>query len=489
MDVYKVARGTTVIFLSTFIGLGLNYIYGVFLARWFGASDFGVYSLGLSIFGILSVLSVMGLDNAALRFVPRVSDGERMQLFDKLFLLGLCVSVIVFFVIYSATSLIAINLYNSYRLADILVFFALAIPSYSASSICLSFLQSVHDVQVRMVIKYIVEPVLKVLLTIAFILLGYKLEGAVISFLIASWSILALGFIAVKARGGKCEDEKKVSIRYGDIISYSVPIVIGMVFTIVSSKSDFIILGYLVSSVQLGIYAAALQTSAITAIVLQSVESILIPYISEAVNSLDIARLKTLYHLSLRMAYVIAMPLFLVFILYPMDVLRLFGNEFVSAEMCLILLAIGQFLNIATGSANAVLLMLSKTKVVMINSILNGCALVGMNLILIPKYGIIGAAVSMLISTLFVNLLRLSEVYFFLKILPYSMMLVRPTVVALFVFAFFYALSCYYFPGNGLFVIPFIFITYFLLIIFFGLAKKERAQFFHLFKKKLMLVD
>ena len=65
----RIARGTALFAAGTVFGLGLNYVYGIVLARLLGADDFGLYSLGLALFNVLTVIAIAGLDNAALKFV------------------------------------------------------------------------------------------------------------------------------------------------------------------------------------------------------------------------------------------------------------------------------------------------------------------------------------------------------------------------------------------------------------------------------------
>ena len=58
-DVANIARRTIVVLTATAGGLGLNYFYGIFLARTFGAGSFGWYSLGMTLFNVAVVLAVI----------------------------------------------------------------------------------------------------------------------------------------------------------------------------------------------------------------------------------------------------------------------------------------------------------------------------------------------------------------------------------------------------------------------------------------------
>ena len=66
----SIASGSTLFFGGTLFGLGLNYLYTIVLARLLGASQFGLYALGLGVFSLLSVIAIGGLDSALLRFIP-----------------------------------------------------------------------------------------------------------------------------------------------------------------------------------------------------------------------------------------------------------------------------------------------------------------------------------------------------------------------------------------------------------------------------------
>jgi O-antigen/teichoic acid export membrane protein len=488
MDAKKVAKGTVIVFVLTFVGLGLNYIYGIFLARWFGVKSFGIYSIGLSIFGILSVISVMGLDNAALKFTPKTSDIERKRLVVDIAELGLLFSCILGITLFLLRHFIAINIYNTPDLEEFLVYFSLAIPGYSLSSIFLAFLQASHNITMRMSIKYALEPIIKTSLTFGFAYFGVDILGAVAALAAGLWISVLLSLRTLLNSLDLRQFNKRDTIKhkYKEVLKYTLPVVIGIAFSITASKSDFILLGYMVSNTEVGLYAAAFQTAAITSIILQSVESVLAPYISEAINSNSNLKIKQVYTLSLRWVYMLGLPLFLFFILFPNELLGLFGEQFTHASLCFSLLAFGQFINIATGSANYVLLMRGKTTWVMVNSIVNGVMQIVLNIFLIPVFGIVGAAITMIIATSLINLIRLIEVYYLLRLHPYSWSLIWPTLIGCITYFLIFILKESFLIKLPILFSPLVFITYFLMLIFFGLSSDEKSMVYSMlnnFKK------
>jgi O-antigen/teichoic acid export membrane protein len=68
-DITRVAKGAGIIFSGIVFWAAASFIFGLFAARVLGPADFGLYSLGLAVFNVLSILSLCGLDNGLVRFV------------------------------------------------------------------------------------------------------------------------------------------------------------------------------------------------------------------------------------------------------------------------------------------------------------------------------------------------------------------------------------------------------------------------------------
>ena len=74
-----------------------------------------------------------------------------------------------------------------------------------------------------------------------------------------------------------------------DIMGYVLPLLFGMLFSAAANRSDVLLLGYFNWAKDTGIYAASLLTSAILAVIIQSLESFLAPLLSESL-ALGISR-------------------------------------------------------------------------------------------------------------------------------------------------------------------------------------------------------
>jgi O-antigen/teichoic acid export membrane protein len=431
----RIAGGTAFTIAVTFAGLGLNYCFNVFLARWIGAEAFGAFNTGFAVFGILCLVGVMGLDNAALRFLPGKGEAAMRRLVGKVLRLAASSALLVCLLAYACHGWVIRLAGGGDVLLSVLPFFLAAIPPYVIGIVVLAILQARQLVYLRMVAKYLVEPVAKYVVVFGLIALGYGLAGALIGFvsacvaslLVAGWGLARL--LNRPATEPATIDEAEPSAL--GILSYTGPLVVGILSCSIANRSDILLLSYYQTASQVGLYCAAYQTAAILAIILQCVESVAVPYISEAINKKNHKDLRQLYTLSLRWVYLLGLPLFLLFETFSEDIMRMFGEEFTSAGTCLAILAAAQMLNLATGSANAVLVYSGRSRLILGNSLLQGFLQAGINLWAIPRYGMLGAAATAAVVMSLVNLLRLVQVYRWCGAQPYRAGLLKPTVAAL----------------------------------------------------------
>ncbi|HDY75366.1 MAG TPA: hypothetical protein ENH49_02455 [Candidatus Marinimicrobia bacterium] len=133
-----------------------------------------------------------------------------------------------------------------------------------------------------------------------------------------------------------------------------------------------------------------------------------------------------LYKLVSRWLITFAIPLSLIFIIYPSKVMLLFGSDYVASAPVLVLLTTATFLQAVFGAAGPALSMFGFTRLVLWNSLGAFILNIILNIILIPKFGIIGAAWATLISLVVINLARVLEVRWILKLTFFSRKMIKP---------------------------------------------------------------
>jgi O-antigen/teichoic acid export membrane protein len=125
------------------------------------------------------------------------------------------------------------------------------------------------------------------------------------------------------------------------------------------------------------------------------------------------------------------LPIFWIAVLFAEPLLGISGIGFAPAWPLLIALAIGNLINVATGSVGYMLLMTGHQKITFLNSLVAIVFNIVLGVILIPRYGAMGVAIATGVALSVVNLMRLLQVYFFLKMTPFRWDTLKPIGAAL----------------------------------------------------------
>jgi len=130
-----------------------------------------------------------------------------------------------------------------------------------------------------------------------------------------------------------------------------------------------------------------------------------------------------------RWTIISTIPLFaLLFLFAKPSIALLFGNEYVSASGILVVLSAGYFFSVSTGHLGAVIKSESRNEFILFNTVANFFLNIALNIMLIPRYGITGAAIATAGSIFFVNSLMLLETYHIKKVQPFSRRQLKPIV-------------------------------------------------------------
>jgi O-antigen/teichoic acid export membrane protein len=201
------------------------------------------------------------------------------------------------------------------------------------------------------------------------------------------------------------------------LLRSSVPLFWVASMNLVMGCTASFLLGIWGTNAEVGIFGAAYRTATVTGYILIAVNSIAAPKFAALYQQGDMEALGSMARNSAKLMTLAASPILLLFILFPGWVMTLFGPQFVGGATVLTILALGQFVNVTTGSVGC-LLMMSGHERLMRNNIAGISILhVAMCLLLIPWAGAIGAAIATAISLSTMNLVSVVLIYCRLSIL------------------------------------------------------------------------
>ena len=118
-------------------------------------------------------------------------------------------------------------------------------------------------------------------------------------------------------------------------------------------------------------------------------------------------------------------------LVFSRELLSIFGTEFEKGTGVVVLVCFGQLVKTLVGHAGPMLAMIGKTSMNLLITIITLVLLAVLNLVLIPKFGIIGAGVANLATVTVTSLLELYFIHYFLRIHPFRKDFIKPVIAAL----------------------------------------------------------
>ncbi len=431
----KIAKEATISFAGMSFGQVLRYIFTASLARLVGVEFLGIYSIANSITRIFEVFGKSGLDTGILRFVSMRHDGDRDHARNDIqsaLKIGLTLGILMMGLQMVLSGLIVTKFYRGNDLLELTLFLlAFSLPFSVTVLIGGAATQGFKLLKYKVFVGQILVPLT---LISTMIMCYYFLDHSYIlsiPIILASMvgAITILFFLRNLAQV-KLTDIFKTRINR-DLYRFSLPLMFLTILGTLMHWTDILMIGYFLDEASVGAYMPAVRTAGLIRSVMIAFISIFSPMISELNAKNDVVGMKNMYRLIVRWILSIAIPISLVFILFPSKVMLIFGGQFLQGSSVLVILTGAVLIQSFFGAGGQVLTMTGHPKVNLMNSIIITTINIVLNIILIPKYGIEGAAYATMTSFITVGILRSFETYFLVNLHPYNIKLMKPILAGL----------------------------------------------------------
>jgi O-antigen/teichoic acid export membrane protein len=174
----------------------------------------------------------------------------------------------------------------------------------------------------------------------------------------------------------------------------------------IQNQIDIVMLGFFEPSASVGRYRVVVVAASFSIFVLHAVNAAAGPIIARLARSGEFGRLQSIVTLSTRVMFFGSLPISLLFIFFGEPIIRfVYGGEFSSASTALAIRCFGQIINTACGSVVILLNMSGHERDTLRAYVFVSALNVILNLFLIPRFGIDGAALSTSVTVSIVNIL------------------------------------------------------------------------------------
>lgn len=410
----KVTKGTLLIFMGNGVHLLLVFLSYALIARYISKEDFGYLSLALGVTTVLSMVCCLGYDKSLPTFKFKSSDANTSSTgsvaipltFDINNVLAFMVALILFVFAEQIS-----ELYNMPKLALSLKIMALSIPFVTLANLLVAYLQRYHDVQGK-VIQDALSPLIRVLLIIGAILTQITLLtilwAHVVSFLVVA--IMLVVYIRRRTadfRFGWTEFEVNCQL-----MRFSLPFFFVGVLGVMLLWLDIFLLGIFCTPEEVAAYTTGNRLVRLLPIIYSAFSFIYLPIASQLFVEKKLEQIRSLYALTAKWIYACTLPLFVVYIVTPDEIMKLcFGGKYAQDNLYFQILSLGFFFFVAIGLSDISMIAFGHTWVLLCCLIFNFVCNLGLDLLLIPLYGKIGAAISTTVAFSVTNMLCAIYIY------------------------------------------------------------------------------
>jgi len=410
----RVARGTGIVFFGGIIGILFTFVSKTLVARNFERAQYGTFNIALTLVNIGLIVALMGF----LAGLPREISRYRREsphvirfLVSTALIVSLLVSsviVVLYYLIAPWLSEILNDPYLGYTLRVVAISLPFMVISYLLVSVSRGFDRVRENVYYRKIL-----PQLLYLLVVFIVVFGGFEFNLLFSGYVIVQVIIAFLLVRDLKRIGLLEFEFSIKKELAiELIVFSFPLMLTGILEYVMNWTDTLMLGYYFNSDIVGLYNAASPLARFIPVFLSSAGFLFVPIATAFYTEGKLAELKRIYMIITRWVFLPTFPIFLLLVVFPeATITGLFGARYSAAATALQILALGFMFHTFLGLNGMSLVVIGQPNKNLMGNIFAAASNVILNVLLIPLYGIEGAAVATTVSYIVANLFRSGWLY------------------------------------------------------------------------------
>jgi O-antigen/teichoic acid export membrane protein len=365
----------------------------IFVARAVSPEQAGLFFLAIGLITLFARIGVLGMNVTSIRFIgasAAEADWGRTHAIARF--TWYRVSIVLFSIsilLYFSSPTLANQVFDKPEFAQVL---AAMSPSLFALGGCIllsSQLQALRHTSASIFVLSIGIPI-----GVAICTWALPVSSAVHvswAYVFSATATLIIGLFWWHAAAPTAEEPK---IIHSEIWASSMPMWVTAIMGSLTLWSGQLIAGIWVSAEEIANLAIAHRTANLVSFILIAVNLVVAPRFAALYKQEKMKELQALAIASVKLILVVGTPVVLLILFFPDVILGLFGPNFSEAIPLLIILTVGQFVNVVTGSVGVLLSMSGHERDLRNIVLFAGPFAIISALILTPYYGVTGAAMA-----------------------------------------------------------------------------------------------
>ena len=395
------------VFLLRVLAAAITLVLSIVITRELGPQISGYYFFSVSFVLFLSSISSLGLANASLKLVSinKENTSYLVMHIKKVIALVIFASLFVYLTLSGYQFLEHAEVFQNEMISKSIKVVFLVLPFFSLMLIFSSVFQALDKLTSSMFLLGMGYQT--IMLATLFFLNVKSLNELFTAYVVSIQlvTIICLIYFCIKRKNSSGNKFKFNRSLYAELLTLSLPMMVSQIVSQISNFCGHFLLSIFSTPENVAYISVCLRISIVMSFFIIAVNRVVAPRFASSFQAGDIKQIKNLIATSNKLLLVFSLPVFTVVVIYGKELLSFFGSEFVQAYSALIIISAGQLIASLTGTVVLLLQMTGYQNVVARNVIFSSVISIIIGLFLVPKYGLIGAAIMTFISLSTINLL------------------------------------------------------------------------------------
>jgi O-antigen/teichoic acid export membrane protein len=419
-EIRQLASGSGLNLVGMMLYQAVLFLVMFILARRSGGQAVGLYSQAIALMALLELFALGGFRDGLTRFVAlHRADDDPASLRGTVRLglgISMAVAVVIAGALFAAAGWLAGSVFDDPGLAGPLRFVAAGLPSLVFLEAALSAGQGFRTQRYRAGIGLIGVSVVRIALTVGLLAIGTGLAGVMAALLIANTLGAIAAGVALRRQMGRPTEAPRYRPR--ELLRFSTVSWTASIANTGLIWIDSILLGIYEPSSQVGVYQVATRLVMFATLAMIPVNAAFAPQITDLHRRGRTDSLRRTYQAATSWILRLSLPTFAVLVAFPGETLGLFGPAFAAGAAVTVILVIGKLVDATTGPCGVMLNGAGRPGLNLVNNVGVLILNIVLNIVLIPRHGIVGSAIAWTSSLVLVNIARVVQVKVTMGMLP-----------------------------------------------------------------------
>lgn len=409
-------RGSTLLLAGRFIALGTNVAVQVLIARYLSTTDYGAFAYALSLVTLGETIVTFGLDRGVGRFLAIYDErGDYDRVLGTLAMVAATIvslGLALFLLVLGLQGWLVDTLVDDRQAIALLVILIVLAPLQAADNLLSGVLAVFASARAIFLRKFVIGPGLRLAVVLLLVLggqgvdflaAGYVVAGAlgIAIYLRILWQVLGRRGVRSRLR----PDSMRIPAR--EILAFTLPLLSTDLVYVAMNTTDALILGNTWGTETVGALRVILPLAHLNQVVFSSFTLLYMPLASRLFARGDRAGIADLYWRTATWMAVFSFPVFAVTAsLSETMTVALFEARYAGSATYLTLLSFAYYFNVALGFNGLTLRVFGLVRYSVAINLVAAAFNIGANLLLIPRFGALGAAVATTATLVLHNVLK-----------------------------------------------------------------------------------